>query len=189
MRLFVAVDVGDDVRAEVSRVCATIDAKLEAAPQPPRVLWVAPRALHLTLRFLGEVAPDALAGVCQALEPPIALDPFVVEWRGLGAFPAPHHPRALWMGLVSGAAPLGRLEADVSRRLGAVEIDPHPFRPHVTIGRVKTPGAGADWPAIIEKVDVRGVRTHVRHVALYRSELSPRGAHYTVVMKAPLVGA
>lgn len=192
MRLFVGIDVGDEVRAEVSRVSAALRAAIERAAAPPRVVWVAPGALHVTLRFLGEVADADLASVCRVIEPPVALDPFHIEWRGLGAFPGPRQPRALWMGLVDGAASLGRVEAEVSRRLGGVATptgDLAALRPHVTIARVKTAGAGVDWPALLGEIDVRGARTRVGHLTLYRSQLSPRGPHYTVVMKTPLVGA
>ena len=171
-RVFVAIDVGDAVRAEVTRVCAAIDAAVGAAKAPPRIVWVAPRALHLTLRFVGEVDATGLARLRGLIAPPIALAPFAVRWRGLGAFPGPRHPRALWLGLVDGADALGRLEAEVSRRLdGAIADHPHPFRPHVTIGRVKADGAGVDWTDVLERINVSGVRSMVDHVTLYRSEL------------------
>lgn len=188
MRLFVAIDIGDAVRADVARVRATIQSQLEAVQDPPRVVWVAPASLHLTLRFLGEVADADVPALRDALADPFELPPFAVEWRGLGAFPLAKHPKALWMGVVSGAASLGRLEAEVSRRLGsAIEPEVHPFRPHVTLGRVKAPGAGIDWTKILENVDVRGVRSVVDHVTLYQSKLSAKGPQYTGLVKAPLL--
>ena len=58
MRLFVAIDVGDAVRREAARVVASLTQKLEAAKAPPKVVWVKPAALHVTIKFPGEV-PDA----------------------------------------------------------------------------------------------------------------------------------
>ena len=188
MRLFVAVDIGDAVRTEVARARATIQSQLEAVENSPRVAWVAPASLHLTLRFLGEVADERAAALREALADPFDLGPFGVEWRGLGAFPLPRQPKALWLGVVSGAALLGRLEAEVSRRIdGAIDPDPHPFRPHLTIGRVKSPGAGFDWIKVLEDVEVRGVKSLVNHVTLYQSTLSAKGPQYTGLVKAPLV--
>lgn len=187
MRVFVAIDIGDAVRAEVARVRATIQAQLEAVENPPRVAWVAPASLHLTLRFLGEVAEARVPALRQALADPFDMAPFEVEWRGLGAFPLPRRPKALWMGVVSGAMSLGQLEAQVSKRIdGKIDPDPHPFRPHLTIGRVKLPGAGIDWTKMLEKVDVRGVTSLVDHVTLYQSKLSAKGPQYTGLVKAPL---
>jgi 2'-5' RNA ligase len=190
MRVFVAVDVGDEMRAEVARVTAVIGEALAAAASPPRVTWVPPRALHMTLRFIGEVDEPEKARLAGLLATPISLAPFDVEWRGLGAFPSPRHPRALWMGIVAGAAELGRLEAQISRRIASsLAGDAAPLRPHVTLGRVRTPGAGVDWIKLLQAIDVRGVRSRVDRVTLYRSELSARGPHYTGLAHAPLVGA
>lgn len=185
-RLFIAIDVGDAVRAEVTRVIAQLGGKLEAVKTPPKVTWVKPAALHMTLRFLGETEDAEAARVVEALTPPIAVAPFDVEWRGLGAFPSQRHPRALWMGVVRGAAQLGAVEAEVAQRLGTVDPEARPFLPHLTIGRIKMAGQGVDWPKVLKAVEVRGVISRAERVTLYRSELSQRGPHYTGLVSAPL---
>jgi len=184
----VAVDVGDAVRAEVARVRAAIQSQLESVGNPPRVLWVAAASLHVTLRFLGEVPETQVPRLRDALADPFDLAPFEVEWRGLGAFPLPSRPKALWLGVVSGAAQLGRLEAEVSSRLdGTSTAETQPFRPHLTLGRIKIPGAGVDWTKVLQSVDVRGVISLVDHVTLYQSRLSAKGPQYTGLVRAPLL--
>lgn len=186
MRLFIAIDVGDAVRAEVARVVAQLGAKLEAVKTPPKVTWVKPAALHMTLRFLGETDDVGAARIIEALTPPIAMSPFDVEWRGLGAFPSNRHPRALWLGVVRGAAQLGAVEAEVAQRLGTVDPEARSFLPHLTIGRIKMAGQGVDWPKALKAVEVRGVLSRAERVTLYRSELSQRGPHYTGLVSALL---
>lgn len=187
-RLFVAIDVGDAVRAEATRVIHAISSRLEAVKTPPKIVWVRPEALHVTLRFLGAVADAAVPALCDRLAPPIAMTPFEVEWRGLGVFPSARQPRALWLGVVAGGAALGALEAEVTRRLGGtVEPESRPLLPHLTLARVKMAGAGIDWPKILQAQDVRGTRSPVDHVTLYRSRLSHKGPHYTGLVSAPLV--
>lgn len=191
MRLFVAVDVGDEVRAEVARVSAAIAEAIGTRETSPRVVWVAPKALHVTLRFLGEVGEEEANRLGEALAPPIPQAPFTLEWRGLGAFPGPRQPRVLWIGLAAGATALGALEAEIATRIDRVRPrteEIQPFRPHLTIGRVKTPGRGVDWPEILKTTEVRGARSWVDRVMLYRSQLSPRGPNYTALVHAPLVG-
>ncbi len=73
MRVFVAIDMGDMVRAEAARVVQTISGKIEAVKTPPKIAWVKPDALHLTLRFIGEVADEIVPALCERLAPPIAL--------------------------------------------------------------------------------------------------------------------
>ncbi len=202
MRLFVAVDVGDAVRAEAARVIQAISDRIAAVRTPPKITWVKPAALHVTLRFIGEVDDAAVPSLCERLAPPFALAPFAVEWRGLGAFPSARQPRALWLGVVAGGASLGALEAEVTRRLvGTVDAQPRPLLPHLTLGRIKMAGAGVDWPKILQAIEVRGARSAVDRVTLYRSELSQRprhklraapggvegrGPHYTGLVSAPL---
>jgi len=188
MRLFAAIDVGDAVRAEATRVITVISDKLEAAAAPPRITWVKPAALHVTLRFLGEVDEAAVPALCAKLAPPVHLPPFEVEWRGVGAFPSPRHPRALWLGVVGGGAQLGALEAEVSRRLaGTLDPELRPLLPHLTLGRIKMAGTGVDWLKLLQSVEVRGARSVVDRITLYRSQLGPRGPHYTGLVSAPLV--
>lgn len=187
MKLFVGVDVGDAVRSEASRVIQIISEKIEAVKTPPRITWVKPAALHVTLRFIGEIDDAGVPALCEQMAPPISVAPFAVEWRGLGAFPSFRHPRALWLGVVAGGAQLGELEAEVTRRMaGTVDLVARPLLPHLTLGRVKMPGAGVDWPKILRAVEVRGARSPVDCVTLYRSQLSQRGPHYTGLVSAPL---
>lgn len=187
-RLFVGIDIGEAVRTEAARVIQAISGRIAAATTPPKVTWVEPAALHLTLRFLGNVDDAVVPVLCDRLAPPIGMAPFDIEWRGLGVFPSVRHPRALWLGVVSGGAALGALEAEVARRLvGTVDAEARPLLPHLTLGRVKMAGAGVDWPKVLQVVDVRGVRSPVDRITLYRSRLSPRGPNYTGLVSAPLV--
>ena len=192
MRVFVAVDVGDTVRREVARVITTLTGKLEAVKTPPKVAWVKPAALHVTIKFIGEVEPPEVERLQELLMPPIEVAPFEIEWRGIGAFPSTKNPRALWLGVISGAAPLAAIEAEVSRRLAgvnAVELDDRALLPHLTLGRVKMAGAGIDWPKVLKAVEVKHCTSPVDRVTLYRSQLSQQGPHYTGLVSAPLIRA
>ena len=192
MRVFVAVDVGDAVRREVTRVISMLTGKLEAVKTPPKVVWVKPAALHVTIKFIGEVEPPDIERLQELLAPPIAVAPFDITWRGIGTFPSAKTPRALWLGVTTGAAQLAAIEAEVSRRLAgvnAVELDDRALLPHLTIGRVKMAGAGIDWPKILKAVEVRHVTSAIDRVTLYRSQLSQQGPHYTGLVSAPLTSA
>lgn len=190
MRVFVAVDIGDAVRREAARVVSSLAMKLEAAKLPPKVVWVKPSAWHVTIKFLGEVEPDEVERLKPLLAPPIAVAPFEIAWRGIGTFPNNRHPRALWLGVISGAAQLAAIEAEISRRVSsaAVELDARALLPHLTLGRVKMAGAGVDWPKLLQACEVRNATSHVDKVSLYQSKLSQHGPHYTELVSAPLVG-
>jgi 2'-5' RNA ligase len=188
--VFVAVDVGDAMRREAARVVSTLQMKLEAAKTPPKVVWVKPAALHVTIRFLGEVAPAEVERITPLLAPPIPLAPFDVQWRGIGTFPNNRHPRALWLGVIRGAAQLAAIEAEISKRLAgaAVELDDRVLLPHLTLGRVKMAGAGVDWPKVLQSAEVKNATSFIDRVTLYQSTLSQYGPHYTELVSAPLIG-
>ena len=190
MRVFVAVDIGDAVRREAARVVSSLAMKLEAAKVPPKVVWVKPSVWHVTIKFLGEVEPDELERLKPLLAPPISVAPFEIAWRGIGTFPNNRHPRALWLGVISGAAQLAAIEAEISRRVSsaAVELDARALLPHLTLGRVKMAGAGVDWPKLLQTCEVRNATSYVDKVSLYQSKLSQHGPHYTELVSAPLVG-
>ena len=190
MRVFVAIDVGDAVRREAARVVAALAGKLEAVKKPPKVVWVKPAALHVTIKFIGEVDETKLDELRARLEPAVPLKPFDVRWRGIGTFPNNRHPRALWLGVIDGAAPLAELEAEVARRLagsGAFELDDRALLPHLTLGRVKMAGEGVDWPKLLQASEVKHAVSRVERVSLYQSKLSQQGPHYTELVSAPLV--
>ena len=189
MRVFVAVDVGDAVRREAARVVSVLQMKLEAAKAPPKVVWVKPAALHVTIRFLGEVEPAEVERIAVLLAAPIPMAPFEVQWRGIGTFPSNRHPRALWLGVINGAAQLAAIEAEVAKRLtgAAVELDDRALLPHLTLGRVKMAGAGIDWPKVLQSAEVKNATSFVDRVTLYQSKLSQYGPHYTELVSAPLI--
>jgi 2'-5' RNA ligase len=188
-RVFVAVDIGDAMRREAQRVIAALTAKLEAFKEPPRVAWVKPAALHVTIRFIGEVGEPELERLQRLIAPPIAIAPFDVSWRGVGAFPSNRHPRALWLGVINGAAQLAAIEAEISARVAgaAVPLDDRALLPHLTLGRIKMDGKKIDWPKILQACEVRNVTSHVDRVTLYRSRLSQYGPNYTELVSALLI--
>ena len=184
MRLFVAIAVGDQVRAAAARARDRIEAALQQQrSEPPRIVWVAPAGLHLTLRFLGEQPDTRAPALVAAIEPPLAIAPFTVTWRGLGVFPSPRQPRVIWIGAGDGARELGLVEREISRRIGGLlpgedDSDAKPFHPHLTLGRIKTESRQVNWPAILASGAVDDVSSPVTHVSLYRSRGLPGGAGY-----------
>ena len=194
MRLFVAISVGDEVRAAAGRVRASIEASLQQLKSElPRLVWVSPRGLHVTLRFLGEQADAHVPALIEVIQQPYPVAPFSIQWHGVGAFPSPRRPRAIWLGVRRGARELGRLELEVARRIGGVLPGEEaggvqPFHPHLTLARVKTEPKAVDWPAILEAAAVADVSSRVGHVTFYRSRGLPGGEGYEELGRGPLGG-
>lgn len=168
-------------------------------PALPRASWTRPESWHLTLKFLGEISPEAAERFAAEIGERVAAAPGG-ELSGGGAIllPARGRPRVLCVGFAatsSALAPLAelaRLAEEVARRVGAPAED-RAFRPHVTLGRVRVP-----WPAAA----VESFRTAtdawefpewpVRSCVLYQSRLQPTGAIHTPLRQwemAPSISA
>jgi len=194
MRLFVGIGVGEEMRAAALGVRRAVELQLgRLTGEPPRLVWIVPESLHVTLRFLGEHAAEHVPSIVEAVQEPFDVAPFRIGWRGLGAFPSVRRPRAIWVGVGAGAAPLGRLESELARRFGALlpgerpEAAP-PFHPHLTIARVKTDHPRADWPVILEAAALGHVESSVGYVSLFRSRGLPGGAGYEEIGRGWLEG-
>jgi 2'-5' RNA ligase len=156
----------------------------------PDVAWVPPDNLHVTVKFLGGVAPDRLEAVAEALgRVARAAAPFAVVVQGLGAFPTPARARVIWAGITTGAAELAALAAHVEDVLAPLGFDRErrPFSAHVTLGRVRAPRRDPGLARALEgTAGVQFGRFAVERLWLMQSDLSPRGAHYTPLGSWPL---
>jgi 2'-5' RNA ligase len=188
MRLFVAVDIDDETRAQLPPAQAAMQADLEKARVRPRVTWVRDAAAHVTLRFIGETPEDRATAIRNAISHGIALPAFDVRWGHLGRFPPRGTPRALWVGPVLGGEQLVSLATAVDSCLAPL-VGPgeqRPFTPHLTLGRVKEPGRGVDWARVLAAAQWRETTTRVGCVVLYVSRPSPKGPTYTALSTGPL---
>jgi 2'-5' RNA ligase len=150
---------------------------------------VAQEGVHLTLKFLGEVASereDELAAALARAAGDAATDgarPLTLVVRGFGAFPAARRPRVVWAGIEPEPA-LELLQHRVEREMGPLGFptEARPFRPHLTLGRA-TRDAGprefGDAEAAFGAIGFEGVAL-VETVDLMQSTLHPRGAVYQV---------
>jgi 2'-5' RNA ligase len=135
----------------------------------------------VTLKFYGEVLPERLDVVTEAVEQATrGAAAMSLRFTTIGAFPDHRRPRVLWLGLEAPPA-LELLKDKVERASEAIGFAPEgvPFRSHVTLGRLRDgqripPGAIERHP-----VEPEGSLFTVRQVVLYESELTPAGPRYS----------
>jgi RNA 2',3'-cyclic 3'-phosphodiesterase len=189
MRCFVAIEVPDDVRAAVGAAQARLR---EASPRAD-VTWSDPAKLHLTLRFLGEVTVDMAAAVGVAVEAVAARHaPLALEAAGLGTFPGPARPRVLWAGIRGDIRGLGLLAAEVERALVPLgfALESRPFRPHLTLARVRSPRGVDRITAAFPAAAARPFGAWTADaLTLFRSHLRPAGSVYQPLAHMALGGA
>jgi len=185
MRTFIAVDLPAEVKARISDLVHRL--KFAA---PGGIGWAKVSDIHVTLKFLGEIEEAALASVERVVGEAASETPvFPLSVFGTGTFPpCSSRPRVLWIGLKESQALLD-LQSRIEKRLethGHPRED-RPFRPHLTIGRVKSPAVPKillDRLAEYEEVSFGDLT--VLEVAVYRSVLRPQGPEHSVLFKGAL---
>jgi RNA 2',3'-cyclic 3'-phosphodiesterase len=185
MRLFVALDIPDDVRTAL----AVLAAKLRAVS--PKARWARVEGLHVTLKFIGEASQEKAQAIKSALAPVPARNTFAMNFGSLGFFPNERRPRVLWAGVAAGPE-LAALAADVETALAALDLprEDRVFSPHLTLVRFDSPRGLDALRAAIEKADPLefGAAT-AREFHLYQSVLKPGGAEYTRLATFPFAGS
>jgi len=190
LRCFIAINFPvPTVRRIADQVSALVP---QIAAAGLTVRWVPAANIHLTLRFLGPVRPEAVEAIQARLADGLrGARPFDLDVRGLGAFPGPVGPRVLWVGVREQPA-LRAVQREVEawmQELGFAR-DERPYRPHATIGRVTGGRAEpADLTALLGEQQNRGFGTgRVTEVVVYESRTLAKGAEYRPLARVPLLG-
>lgn len=182
MRLFIALPLPPDIAASAAALL----------PQLPGLRPVKPDLLHLTLAFIGRVPDEQLDRVIAATREAATIQkPFAATLATSGRFPLTGRPHVVWLGLTDGAAESERLAAAVRAALArhAIPFDGKPFRPHVTLARVKDDVDGPEARNIggaVAKLAFSPLRYRVEAVLPIESVLSPKGPRYTPRATVPL---
>ncbi len=164
------------------------------ASAAPDVNWVEPHNLHLTLKFLGDVALKETARICEAVERAAAeTEPFEFALAGAGAFPNPQRPRTVWIGgrcEEENPEAMTLLHGKIESRLAKLGFrkDSRRFQPHLTIGRVRGGGSGmAELARLIqENAELPIGAASVREVVVFSSQLGGEGPAYHALGHAAL---
>lgn len=176
MRTFIAVELPDPIKKSLHELSGRLRAK------DGRVSWVRPDRMHLTLRFLGDVEPDPLNALRDRLRAVYSgLEPFTLRVEGAGVFPNRRRPSVVWAGTVPAEGPLAEIQTaaeDAARAIG-LAAENRPFRPHLTLARIRDARAGAALLARLESERAfRGGEFVVDAVSLFSSELTRQGPVY-----------
>lgn len=150
--------------------------------------WVKAGNVHVTVRFLGDLGDSGVKRVCDAVvRAATPLSAPVARLGGIGGFPSLTRPRVLWVGLSEGEESVRALGSVVNDGIRLAGFGPpeKPFRPHLTLARVREGARGLDAirsaslppPPAPEPLD---------RIAVMKSELHPAGSRYTALTEVRL---
>src|SRR3954466_1123269 len=191
MRLFIALDIPDAIRARLAAYTTQLEKLV------PNVKWVHPESLHVTLKFIGEFPEPRLDELKRALAT-VGGHPFQLTFRNAGFF-TPRSPRIFWAGIEAGYE-LKALAAAADSALTPLGIlkEERDYTPHLTLartgsGRPTGPASDRNKPVMLElkaRVEAMpppefGTMT-AREFFLYQSKTAPTGAIYSKLQRFAL---
>ena len=165
-RVFAAVPVPGDARVDLSDRVSRMEIPGRVVPAEN---W------HITLRFLGKVEPATCDRFLHGMSPLPDHGPFRLGLGEVGAFPNPRRAAVIWVGIKTGGEELARLAsvAEEAAEAAGLLAEERPFRPHLTLSRVRPP---VDVGGLVG-AEV-GVGWRCDRVVVYRSVHGPGGARY-----------
>jgi len=181
IRCFIAIKLPD----EVKRGLTQLEAQLKSGNQP-WVKWVDPYSIHLTLKFLGNVAADRIDKITRAMGEAVqGASPFHLEVKDLGVFPNLRRVQVAWVGVSGEVDKLVQLQRHIESSLVPLGFtaESRPFTPHLTLARIRdraSPDERQRFGQLIADTKFEAAYTfQVDAISLMRSQLTREGAIYS----------
>lgn len=185
LRAFCAVDISEGIRSGL------FDLQQRLRDTGARVGWVAPDNIHLTLVFLGDVFGAQVRPLSELLDAVArTTPPFSMEVAGTGFFGSPRSPRVLWVG-VRDSPVLQQLQHALAQSVRAfgIPLENRPFRPHLTLGRVRPGAPSHELTSVLSSANNTAFGTVlVDRLWLMRSRLKHQGVDHSVLHESQLKG-
>jgi RNA 2',3'-cyclic 3'-phosphodiesterase len=182
MRLF----IGIPLPGEYARIIGEIQDRWKKRLSS-NVTWVRPELVHVTLKFLGEVDQGRVADIVSAMGA-LARESFGARGGVGGVFPDRGAPRVVWVGMDRGGEECAECFRCLDDGLARTGFAPEsrPFRPHLTVARIKVADRGDDWPGLLRDLGQGWPEFAVDRIVLWQSVLSSFGPTYRKVAEMRL---
>ena len=183
-RIFIALKIEPDT------IFTGILQSLKSLAAGEKITWVDPGNIHLTLTFLGDTEEDRIkiAGLMLKRECS-GFGEFNIRLKGAGFFKNSRDPKVIWIG-VADSEMLIRLYEKILSGLKdtGFRIEERPFRPHITLGRIRFLKNPEILNSVIDKYGEAEIQeVNVEEVILYESILRPVGPIYKPVGRFSLI--
>lgn len=170
MRLFIAIELPEEIKAELKEIQAKIDKNLA------KLRIVDPEKIHLTLKFLGEVEDSKIEKIKEKLKE-IEFEPFELKIKDIGVFPSEKYIRVVWVGLEPEDKVAG-LQQKIDNSLLQMFKKEKDFKAHLTLARVKFVKEKEKFAESLKKIKVEEKFFKVNSFKLIKSTLTPEGPVY-----------
>ena len=188
VRTFLAIDPPEGVIRKIAAIQDALKKSIHGS-----ISWVRPQGIHLTLKFFGDIDREDIGTISGIAAGRAAAAPaLTLDIQGLGVFPNARRPRVLWIGVGGETAKLIGLQQAIDAELEACGFkkEERPFRAHLTLARIKSPQGLTGIDRILaEKGTESAGSFEAKGLTLFKSDLTPQGAIYTVLADFPFQGS
>ncbi len=187
IRSFIAIELPNRLRLELGQ----LEAQLKLGKQP-WVKWVNPDSIHLTLKFLGNIASDRTGEITRAMEAAAqGIPSFHLEVKDLGVFPNLKRVQVVWVGISGEVDKLGEFQQRLESNLAHLGFAPEsrPFTPHLTLARLRNQASLDErqrFGQLIAETRFDAGSIKVDAINLMRSQLTREGAIYSRISSVRL---
>lgn len=156
------------------------------------IRWVDMNQLHITLAFLGDTEDVKIDRIALLLDEIAEMtEEFSFRVTALGVFRNLKDPRVIWAGIET-EEKLDNLYKSIRTGLKdlGIETEERPFKPHLTVGRVKSIKNSANLAKILEDYHDKHLQNvMVYELILYESILDSSGPTYIPLHKSRMQSA
>ncbi|HUV56493.1 MAG TPA: RNA 2',3'-cyclic phosphodiesterase [Dehalococcoidales bacterium] len=188
IRSFIAIELPDELKQELSQ----LQAKLKSGV-PSLVKWVDPYGIHLTLKFLGNIALNRTGEITRVIEEAAkGTAPFHLKVKQLGVFPNLRRVQVVWVGISGEVDKLGQLQQRIESGLARLGFTPEsrPFTPHLTLARVRDQASLDEQQRLGQLIASTSFESahsiEVDAINLMKSQLTREGAIYSRISSVGL---
>jgi len=176
IRLFAAISIPPEIGQPLQARQSGIDG----------ARWRPLEALHVTLRFFGEIRQD-IARDLDAELMGVGGRPFEITLAGAGSFDDGEGINAVWAG-VAESPELRRLAeaCEGAARRAGLKPEKRNYRPHVTLAYLRRPDPAEVGAWIQANNLLKSPPIAVDRFGLYSSTLGREGSHYRLEAEYPL---
>ena len=184
IRAFLAIDPPQEIFNEIIKIQEHLRKTIQGD-----IRWVRPEGIHLTLKFFGYIYDSDVANISDVVKNSVAnMKALLLNVRSIGAFPSVNRPRVLWLGIDGDTDALINLQVKIDAGLESYGFkkEDRPFRPHLTLARIKEPKGLVGLAETVKKnEDCNAGSFTVSGLTLFKSDLKPTGAIYTKLAHFP----
>ncbi|MCX5693671.1 MAG: RNA 2',3'-cyclic phosphodiesterase [Candidatus Omnitrophica bacterium] len=182
MRAFIAIDLSSNIKTSLAKIQSRLKTVL------PKISWVKPDNLHLSLKFLGDISLEQ----CQLIQQAIAeiaktASPCKIKLEIPGVFPDLRQAKVIWIGADQLPEQLKQLVDQLETKLFKIGFakEKHPFQIHITLGRIKHSIIAAklenELKILKNEIPAMDLEFTIRGIILFQSILGPGWPTYSIL--------